>query len=395
MANVGDVTGDLDDRVSVRLGPLAPGGDAFDAPILESYEVTRSLLTQPTTFSARFGWGDVARDLLDVLPPRLPFQLVVNGAVQMTGTLDGYEASDGGGATEITIRGRDVMAPLHDAFIRAELSLQDITYAQLAEKALDATVGAHTLFYTNEDNRKLTTGIGVRQTGAPQTDPTQSSKGPTAKQLKAHIGDRWYEYLKRQLDRAGLFLWAGGLGEFILSEPNAAQAPAYQIVRRRGQERNAVNVIRASYRNDTVQRYSECIVHGRGGGRKFGRSKIAGSYTDQEMVAWGFDRPLVARDVQVTNEEQAAFYARRKLAEARRAGWSLTYLVAGHTVPSLLGGERAVWAPDTVVAVDDGEYGIQGNYYIERVVFRRGPETTTELTLQRPEDLVFAIVEGE
>ena len=62
MANVGDVTGDLDDRVSVRLGPLAPGGDAFDAPILESYEVTRSLLTQPTTFSARFGWGDVARD---------------------------------------------------------------------------------------------------------------------------------------------------------------------------------------------------------------------------------------------------------------------------------------------------------------------------------------------
>ena len=54
-----------------------------------------------------------------------------------------------------------------------------------------------------------------------------------------------------------------------------------------------------------------------------------------------------------------------------------------------------MWAPDTVVAVDDGEYGIQGNYYIERVVFRRGPETTTELTLQRPEDLVFAIVEGE
>jgi prophage tail gpP-like protein len=382
------VTGDLDDRV--RLTFTSPDGTKNDAPILESYEFTRAILTQPSAFSVRLGWGNVTKDLLSVLTPQLPTQLVINDCIQATGFLDDVEASGEVGATEISLHGRDALARMHDAFIEAELSLTDSTYAQLVERALAETTADWTLFYTNEDNRKLTTGIGVKQTGAPNVDPTQSSKGPVAKQLKAKIGERWYEFVKRQLDRAGLFLWCGGQGEFILTAPNANQAPIYRILRRRGQTRNEVNVISARFRNATSQRFSECKIYGRGGGKKFGRTKVSGIFVDEEMTALGLKRPLVLHDDNVTNEEQAVFYARRKIAESIRNGWNLTYTVAGHTIPSLQTGQRAVWAPDTIVTIDDDEFGLSDNYYIEKVTFRRNPATTTELTLLRPDSLVFA-----
>jgi prophage tail gpP-like protein len=112
------------------------------------------------------------------------------------------------------------------------------------------------------------------------------------------------------------------------------------------------------------------------------------------MVAFGITRPLVLRDANVNNADQAVFYARRKIAETRRAGWSLVYTVAGHTIPSLATGARAVWSPDTIVNVIDDEMGLSGPYYIERCVYRRGPQTSTELVLQRPSDLVFGSDEG-
>ena len=388
MAEQQSVTGDLDDRV--RLTFTSADGKQNVAPIIESYEFTKSILTQPAAYSLRLGWGNVTKDLLSVLKPQLPTQIVINDCIQATGFLDDVEASGEVGATEISLHGRDALARMHDSYIEAELSLTDSTYAQLVERALSETVGDYVLSYSNEQNRRLTTGIGVKQTGAPDVDPTQNSKGPIAKQLKAHIGERWYEYVKRQLDRAGLFLWCDGNGEFTLTAPNANQAPIYRIERRRGQTRDQVNVISARFRNATSQRFSECKIYGRGGGKKFGRTKVSGIFVDQEMTALGLKRPLVIHDANVTNEEQAVFYARRKIAESIRASWNLTYTVAGHTIPSLQNGQRAVWAPDTVVSVSDDEFGLSDNYYIEKVTFRRNPATTTELTLLRRDSLVFA-----
>jgi prophage tail gpP-like protein len=387
----GDVTGDLDDRVRVVLA-------GEDILVAESYEVTKSILTQPSTFSLRFGWGDVLRGLLAKAIPNTPFQLLVGDTPCFTGALDGPEASsDASSGGTLTVHGRDALAPVHDAFITTETSYQDSTYALMvtAEIARVATGLQPLIFYSNDANRKLTTGIGVKPTAEPDVDPQQASTGPTAKQLRTRIGERVYEFLKRELDRAGLFLWAAGDGSFVLSEPNGNQPASYRIVRQRGQTRNAVNVISVHYKTDSAGRYSEATVYGRGGGKKFGRTKVHGSFVDEEMTGWGFNRPLVLRDANVNNAVQAEFYARRKLAETRRAGWTLVYTVAGHTVPSLATGERAVWAPDTVVDVRDDELGLAGSYYLEKCVYRRGPQTTTELTLMRPADLVFATGESE
>ncbi len=361
-----------------------------DVVIAESWEIKQSILTQPAAFSLRLGHGDVAADIIKKYPPRSTFKLAIGDVVQQSGRIDAIEADASTGATTIVIRGRDSLAPLHDAYITADETLQDATFGDVVAKALTASgIEDFTLQTSNEANRKAITGVGVRQT-APVDGGVDPQTQKIAKALQCKVGERQYEHVKKCLDRAGLFLWATTIPDFfVLSEPNAKQRPTYRIVRQRGADRNAVNIISARFKNDTAHRFSEAIVYSRGGGKKFGRTTSSGAFVDDEMFNLGFKRPLVLKDAHVTNSEQAQFYARRKLAETRRAGWQLSYTLSGHTTPSLIGGARAVWAVDTIVEVDDQEFGLQGPFYIESVEFMRGPHTTTTLTLQRPEDLVF------
>lgn len=385
----GDVTGDLDDRVVVTLA-----GQSI--VVAESYEVQQSIFTQPAHFSLRLGWGAVLQGLIQKAQPNTPFQLLVGTTPKFTGHIDGFEAvSDGNGGGVLTIQGRDNLAPVHDAFIEQETSFENSTYADMVTDAVAETSVEYTIFFNNDANRKLTSGIGVVPLRDPSDSAQQNTTGPTAKQLRTRIGERLFEFITRQLKRDGLFLWAAGDGSLVCSQPNGNQNPIYSIVRQRGQTRNAVNVISVRYRNATEGRFSSATVYGRGGGKKFGRTKISGGFVDTEMTGFGFSRPLVLRDASVTNATQAEFYARRKLAETRRAGWQLVYTVAGHTTPALGTGQRVVWTPDTMVLVDDQELGLKGSYYIEATTFRRSPATTTELVLARGEDLIFATGETE
>src|SRR5205085_11168261 len=101
----------------------------------------------------------------------------------------------------------------------------------------------------------------------------------------------------------------------------------------------------------------------------------------------GIQRLHVFRDANVTTQDQARFYSRRKIAEARRAGWSLQYTFAGHT-SAARGGGRAVITPDLVATVTDEDFGIDEDLYIESVEYSSPPQRTT-VTMMRLEDLVF------
>jgi prophage tail gpP-like protein len=381
-----DSLGAVDDAVRVTLG----GSEAL---IVESYEIHQAVLTQPAAFNLRMGYGDVVQTLAAQWPPHTPFTLSIGQVLQQTGFTDGYELAGNDNATEITVRGRDNLAQLHDAYVTADISYSNLSFADLVAKVLDDSgYELRTLRYTNAANRSVMAGVGVKETAAPRDASTEQATGPIQKALQAKVGERRYEFLTRVLATAGFFLWCASDGTFILSEPNANQTPTYQIVRQRNATRNLVSVSHASLRVDTTHRFSEAIIYARGGGRKFARQRSKGSFTDDEVIGWGITaRPFVARDANVTNQDQADFYARRKLAESRRAGWQLEYTVTGHTTAALAGG-RAVWTPDTVVTVDDDEFGIHENLWIEGVTFRRDESggTSTQLTLMRPSDLIFA-----
>lgn len=372
---------------------VALESDGIPVLYAETYEISMSILQQPAAFSLRLGAAVPVHELADLWVPNTPFRLSIGGAPQFSGRSDGYTLSatnDGGSAT---IRGRDALAPLHDGFASTEKALANLSFREIVEAGMLDAFGAPnvpTLISSNEANRKVITAAPVAQSAPPKIDGVDSDvlvdKPAPGRKLQLKIGQRWLsDVIKPELDRAGLFLWCAGNGDIVLSAPNTSQSPTFRIFRKFGSS----NYLTGELRNEPTARYSRCDVHCRAGGGDKARTKPFGTYEDKEMVAWGINRPMCIADSKAKTIEQAELLARRKIVEARRAAWSLTYTIAGHTLPNLYNGAPAVVAPDVVFSVEDEELGISGAFWCEAVEHRGSPQKTTTIHLMRVEDVVF------
>ena len=214
-------------------------------------------------------------------------------------------------------------------------------------------------------------------------------------QVSCVAGETRIHFLRKNLDHAGLILWAADDGNFVVGQPNTQQPALFKFVRQRGNASNVVNITGSEFDDDASKQFSTCIVHGRGGGKKFGRAKVKGQFVNLDTYQAGTIQRRVFRDTNVISEADATFYARRKMAEGARAGWMLSYTFSGHTAPTLLpGNPRAVITMDTMCEVQDDELGISGLFYIESVTYSQGSDgTVTKARLMRPDDLVFGVDE--
>lgn len=363
----------------------------------ESYQVKAAVLTQPSAFSMRLGTGDSLAKLIAKFPPNTPFQLKINDNLYQTGHTDSGGSSSSG-SSELVVSGRDVLAKIHDPSIPEEFTLKQVTFKDLVRKALDENgLKDAAIVGSNEANRAAMTGIkrtlelqGPRDALGEHVET--DSGGLVKKEAEAHFGETWNEYLRRHLDHAGIFLWAASDGSFVVSEPNPNQVPLYQLLRKYKTTNGIVDastIIGETFNNDTTGRCSKCNVYTRGPSRKKGRQNAVGSATDKEMVGYGFSRLKVIKDVNAQTPKRAEFWARKHIAETIRRGWRLSYKVFGHTTKSMIG-EHAIWAPDTIVYVDDEKLGLRGNYYVEGVTFDSSPHTTTTLDLMRVDSLIFS-----
>lgn len=395
---ISDTIGSRDDRIRLILN-----GD--EILIAESWDHVDGIMEQPTAWSMRLGWGDIAAAILRKYKKGQTFQIYVGDALQGTGRIDKLGASQPPGeAATVTIGGRDMLARLHDAGVIAQQSFKDVTYLELVTRALEA-VGFKSpkIAASNAANRQVKAGVPVTQVAAPRTvdqvlqEGVGFVTGVVTQELQAKVSETWHQFIRRYLDRAGLFLWCAADGTFVLSEPNGKQAPLYQIIRRRGDPNKQANVLGMDFEDDATQRHTEAIIYGRGGGKRHGPAKAKGSFSDDEMLALGYDQPIAFKDANVHNDQEAAFFARRKLAEERRSGYRLIYTLSGLRLPTLAssGTAWAVVTPDTVVSVDDEELGIKGDFYIESVRRQRSPQTTTTVRLMRLIDLVFGSDEND
>lgn len=382
-----------------------------EVPIASRYTVAAGVLDVPAAYTMTIGHSGIVADLAAAFPPFTPFELWIGDVKIQSGETDGFSLA-GSAGSEITLMGRDVLAPLVDTEINSERTFAEKTFRQLAETALEESgIDAPLISEDNIANRKAITGVeSVKELAPVRTEEASTPAGQqtgktkiTYKSIKAEVGTTWFDFLIEQLRRAGLFIWAAVDGSFVLTRPQVS-TPIYRILRRRTtlDEPGAVTVLgQPSFTHDTTKRFTECQVFGRAGGGKQGRGKVTARHFDDDMIALmnpdpadranGGKRrkPHIVKDDKVRTVAQAAFLARRKIAESRRAGWSLSYKVVGHTAPAI-GGGRAIWQPDTVVEVVDDELGVEGPMYVESVTFSRTPETTTEIKLLRIEDLIFA-----
>lgn len=398
---ISDELGNGDDTVKLILA-----GDAV--LISETWELTEGILTQPASWQMQLGWGKTARALIAKYPKRTPFELQIGNVPQAVGFTDGfvYEQPPGGAGT-LRINGRDKLAKMQDSYVKAQTSINVNTYAKLAWHAMqqcglapDGDVDPKILKTDNAANRALKGGVPVRPVQPHRTVQqiiddaglSGSNVGSVATVPVAKIGETWHGFLRRYLDRAGLFFWAAADGTFVLSQPDGNQNATYQFRRRATGTTLRANAAGCRYQDLGTGRHTEVILYGRGGSKVLGSVKAKGGFVDQEMLDAGYtDQPLVIRDAHVHSGAEAEYFSRRKLAEERRAGFQLEYDIPGLTLPYAGdgGSTRAVIIPDTVVEVQDDELGIYDNFYIETVTKRRAPQTSTTVRLMRIDDLLF------
>jgi hypothetical protein len=94
----------------------------------------------------------------------------IGDAPRASGLTEGFEADQNGSATELTIRGRDALASLHDAFVRADAAFTDHTHLELVTTALrEVGLAERSVVSSNSANRQIMTGVPVVELGPPMT----------------------------------------------------------------------------------------------------------------------------------------------------------------------------------------------------------------------------------
>lgn len=382
----------IDSRVGIRLG-------ADELRLCESYDIRIGVFDQPSSFSVNLP-GISPSEQRRRYPKETPFQIAVEGREQFSGYTDGFHARGNEQSSSFGIHGRDVIKELIHSEIEKEADFKAPTHAELIRMAI-AAVDLKRPFSTlpvailtsNAENRRKVSG---QSSLVVQDDSSEAAlariAGATGSRfpvLRTKLAETYFSLLRRHLDAVGLFLWCSASGDLVVGRPNHKQPASCAISRGRGK---GAAVKEWEYSEDNTPRFSDVAIYGRTTGtRKTGKATAKGAYTDDELLAQGHRWVHVFRDGQVTSTAHAEHVARKKLAEGRRAGFNLTYTLAGHTTTSLLTGKQVCWATDTVVAVDDEYLGLKGNYWVEQVEFHRSSDrgTVTRVKLLEPDALIF------
>lgn len=149
-----DSIGETRDRVELKL-------NGFPLGLASSYQIMVGIYTVPAAFSLTIGVpADALAPVLAGLPPRLPFELLIDGRPQFDGLTDGISCTANATSTSLSVRGRDRMADLVDKYITSERTFRGSTIVELVAAALDDTYGATNweLRFDDEIARRKITG---------------------------------------------------------------------------------------------------------------------------------------------------------------------------------------------------------------------------------------------
>src|SRR6478736_4376287 len=403
----------------------------------KSYTIQHRFLAPSATFTMVIGGKEVSAEVLAALKPGLKVEFRIGGNVQFSGYLDTYTTSaDRQNGTEVTISGRDLMAPVIDA-------CADYTIKVNAKDKLSTVVAKFLepfdfggVEFDNRANVEVIQGhFSGRKLPEPHTGGhrqrhrtrhRKKTSGWETSLLVPFPGEGTYEFLNRLLVREGLYLWAradtqNGKGTAVVSVPDVFSTPDYSVnFLREGRS----NVLEASCTRDWKDQPSIVFVSGanrhegysRGKHKCFIQNPFSSIDPDDQTTAYyteinrlkkkhGNARELVvalqtaqwkylllnpvARPTFLVAPEgetpsQVEFFARRYLADKMRKHFTYTCTVDGHTSP-----EGLVWAVDSIVRVKDEYNNVDENLYIIGKTFQksRGGGTTTKLEMVRPESL--------
>ncbi len=382
------------------------------------YSVSISVFQQPAAFSLKLGVPNV-EDLWARHLPEMSFELQLRHTPEgsetpskevtlQTGRLDTVDVVEGASGTSLEYKGRDNMRELFKSYFRADTEYSEKSYYDLVLAQIEA-VGFTANDLQSGDTAREKMAVEGTQTRAPRSG-TQSPTGQTQitsqaesgearvvyNTITGNAGEQRFAWLRAQLQRAGLFLWCGPGGWFLLSAPNADQEPVFEIRRTLSGEVNA-RLVRLT--RDTTNRHWRVRVLGRAGGGRDGQRQVTGHHDDTfiQYLVDNFGAKRTVRfdlDDQIRTAEEAEYKARRLAAEERRESRSVEYEIAGHTVPAIhQPGQRTIPLPNFCCRVTDERIGLDNTLmWVGDTTFTRSSAgTRTRVKLYYPRDLVFAL----
>ena len=348
--------------------------------------------------------------------------LAINGHVHGDGYIDEIEqTADRDGGTQITISGRDRLAPMVDA--SADPTVRFGLNATLVDFIVGVAGpfgwGINDLIVYNDDNRKVMQG---NANGSPTTKGSVSKRGKVTppKPLKSYVahlekpypGETAFAFLARVTQRFGLWVWLSAEGnQLIVSKPNFDQAPSYQLRRLSGSAGVNNNILAGRSKRSTVEQPSIVIAEGFSGGGEFGKSRIKSlvinpavsgfvgdiiaKYPEAVQTNLGITlsetyfsqpvKPLYLRDEDAKTQEQLDNFVKRELALRMRKSFEYHCTVEGHSNNGL------PWCIDSMVDVQDELANVSEPLYLMDRTFEksRNGGTLTHLTMVRPGSISF------
>ena len=306
------------------------------------YDIVSDLLTPADDFSVTLGRPVDAKP--DAVQPGDKVVVRVGGDTVLSGRIDRVQTATEKGAKTLTIQGRDDAGVLLDCSAPL-FNAQEMALSQIIEKIVKPL------------------GLANIRIDAAKTDKTHK--------VQIEPGSRAWDALAQYAEANGLWPWLEPDGTLVVGGPDYTAAPVAELVLRLNGQNN--NIKRLEVSRDMAARYSEVTVLGQS---HSGKHNIKATAKDEAVK---LHRPLIVIEPDVDSQAQAERKAKKRLADSRLEGLTITATVQGHRTDNGM-----LWQPGQRINVLSEPDGLDAVYFLMARTFMggRGQPTETVLTLK-------------
>lgn len=307
-----------------------------------NYDIVSDLLTPADDFSVVLGRPVDAKP--DAVKAGDKVEVRVGSDTVLSGRIDRVQTSTEKGGKTLTVQGRDDAGLLLDCSAPV-FNAQEMDLKQIIEKIVKP--------------------LGVTKIRIDAAKTVKTNK------VQIEPGSRAWDALAQYAEANGLWPWMEPDGTLVVGGPDYTTKPVAELVLRANGKNN--NIKRLEVSKDMAARYSEVTVLGQS---HSGKHNIKATAKDEAVK---LHRPLIVTEPDVDNAAEAQRKAKKRLADSRLDGLTITATVQGHRTDDGL-----LWQPGQRVSVLSEPDGIDAVYFLMARSFTggRGQPTETVLTLK-------------
>ncbi|MBS0039361.1 phage tail protein, partial [Neisseria sp. Marseille-Q1983] len=307
-----------------------------------NYDIVSDLLTPADDFSVTLGRP------VDAVPTAVKegdkVEVRVGGDTVLSGRIDRVHTTTEKGNKTLTIQGRDDAGILLDCSAPL-FNAQDMDLNQIIEKIVKPL------------------GLSKIRIDAAKTNKTHK--------VQIEPGSRAWDALTQYAEANGVWPWMEPDGTLVVGGPDYTAAPVAGLILRVSGDNN--NIKRLEVNRDMAARYSEVTVLAQS---HSGKHNIKATAKDESVK---LHRPLIVTEPDIDSQAQAERKAKKRLADSRLEGLTITAVVQGHRTD-----DGTLWQPGQRINVLSEPDGIDSVYFLMARTFvgGRGQGTETVLTLK-------------